>query len=173
MIAHEPRPGGGQASSPAPPASLTPTLIVSALVAALGGLLFGFDTAVISGTTDALTSVFHLESFTLGFTVAIALIGTILGSVVAGRPADAWGRKQSLRAVAVLYLVGSLGSGLAWDWYSFLAFRLLGGVAVGGASVISPLYIAEISPATCAAGSWRSCSSTSCSASSSRSCRIT
>jgi MFS family permease len=145
VISSEPRTGAGQLA--APPVSLSPTLVLSALVAALGGLLFGFDTAVISGTTDALTAVFHLSSFTLGFTVASALIGTILGSVFAGRPADSWGRKRALRALGVLYFVGSLGSGLAWDWYSFLAFRLLGGVAVGGASVISPLYIAEISPA--------------------------
>jgi sugar porter (SP) family MFS transporter len=130
----------------APSASPTPTLVASTLVAALGGLLFGFDTAVISGTTDALTTVFHLGSFTLGFTVASALFGTVLGSVAAGRPADIWGRKRSLGAIAALYFIGSLGSALAWDWNSFLLFRLLGGMAVGSASVISPLYIAEISP---------------------------
>lgn len=131
----------------APPARLTPTLVGSALVAALGGLLFGFDTAVISGATKALVSVFRLSEAQLGFTVASALIGTIAGSMLAGRSADALGRKPSLMILAVIYLVSSLGSGLAWDWWSFLAFRVLGGLAVGGASVVSPLYIAEIAPA--------------------------
>ena len=127
--------------------SLTPALIGSAIVAALGGFLFGFDTAVISGTTGALRTTFGLDENLLGFTVAIALIGTIIGSIFAGRPADIWGRKRTLKVLAVLYFVGALGSALAWNWYSFLAFRLLGGLAVGGASVVSPLYIAEISPA--------------------------
>jgi MFS transporter, SP family, xylose:H+ symportor len=147
VIAQELRPAAGIATAAPPRASLTGPLIGSAVVAALGGLLFGFDTAVISGTTDALKAVFRLDSFTLGFTVASALIGTILGSVVAGRPADAWGRKRALLVLAVLYFVSSLGSALAWNWSSFLAFRLLGGLAVGGASVVSPLYIAEIAPA--------------------------
>ncbi len=129
------------------PAALTRTLIGSSVVAALGGLLFGFDTVVISGTTDALKTVFALSETSLGFTVAIALIGTIFGSILAGRPADVWGRKPALIALAVLYFVTSLGTALAWDWISFLGFRFLGGVAVGGASVVSPLYIAEIAPA--------------------------
>ena len=156
-----------------PRSSITPALVGSALVAALGGLLFGFDTAVISGTTDALRSAFGLDGFTLGFTVASALLGTIVGSILAGRPADTWGRKPALMALAVLYFVTSMGSGMAWDWYSLLAFRAMGGLAVGGASVVSPLYIAEISPAQSAAGSSRSCSSTSCWASWPRSCPTT
>lgn len=127
----------------------------SAIVAALGGLLFGFDTAVISGTTEALKIVFHLDSpwlglsgeFWLGFTVAAALIGTIVGSIVVGRPADTYGRRSVLIAIAVLYFVSALGSAFPWDWVSFLFFRFLGGLAIGGASVVSPMYIAEISPA--------------------------
>jgi sugar porter (SP) family MFS transporter len=122
-------------------------LLGCVLVAALGGLLFGFDTAVISGTTDALRAKFSLSANLLGFTVASALIGTILGSIGAGRPADAMGRRGALAVVGVIYCVSSLGCALSWDWWSFLAFRFLGGVAVGGASVISPLYISEISPA--------------------------
>ncbi len=121
----------------------------------MGGLLFGFDTAVISGTTEALEEVFDLRgdwlglpgSFWLGFTVASALIGTMLGSIMVGKPADVFGRRIVLTALAVLYLVSALGSALAWDWYSFLFFRFIGGVGVGGASVASPMYIAEISPA--------------------------
>ena len=122
-------------------------LLSSALIAALGGLLFGFDTAVISGTTGALQEAFGLGGGALGFTVASALIGTILGSIVAGPPADRHGRGAVLVAIAVLYLVSALGSALAWDWYSFLFFRFIGGIGVGGASVVSPMYIAEISPA--------------------------
>lgn len=144
MIANESRPDAAKAAAPA---SLTPTLIGSAMVAALGGLLFGFDTVVISGTEQALKGVFRLSESALGFTVAIALIGTIFGSILSGRPSDVWGRKKALIVLAVLYFVTSLGTALAWDWYSFLAFRFFGGVAVGGASVVSPLYIAEISPA--------------------------
>jgi SP family xylose:H+ symportor-like MFS transporter len=131
-----------------PPASRpTGTLLASTLIAALGGLLFGFDTAVISGTTEALRRVYELTGFGLGFTVASALIGTILGAMVVGRPADALGRRRVLFAIAVLYFVSAVGSALAWDWPSFLFFRFIGGIGVGGASVVSPMYIAEISPA--------------------------
>ena len=126
---------------------MTPAAPRFALIAALGGLLFGFDTAVISGTTDDLRREFSLGEAGLGFTVASALIGTILGALVAGRPADRWGRRPTLMAIAVLYLVSALGSAFPWDWASFLGFRFLGGVGVGGASVVCPLYIAEIAPA--------------------------
>jgi SP family xylose:H+ symportor-like MFS transporter len=122
-------------------------VILSAIVAALGGLLFGFDTAVISGTTEWLEKSFDLNPFWLGFTVASALIGTIIGAIIIGKPADKYGRRNVLFGVALLYLISALGSALAWDWYSFLFFRFIGGLAVGAASVASPLYIAEISPA--------------------------
>ena len=98
----------------------------SSLTAALGGLLFGFDTAVISGTTDDLRRVFGLGEGALGFTVASALIGTILGALVAGWPADRWGRRGSLIVVAVLYFVSALGSAWPWNWESLLFFRFLG-----------------------------------------------
>lgn len=117
------------------------------VVAALGGLLFGFDTAVISGTVDALQAKFHLSNALLGFTVASALIGTIMGAIGSGRPADAIGRRGALAALGIIYVVSSLGCAFSWDWWSFLFFRFMGGLAVGGASVVSPLYIAEISPA--------------------------
>jgi len=122
-------------------------LLYSAIVAALGGLLFGFDTAVISGTTGWLEKTFELSSFWLGFTVASALIGTIVGAITIGKPADKYGRKNVLFIIALLYLISALGSAFSWDWYSFLFFRFIGGIAVGAASVVSPLYIAEISPA--------------------------
>jgi len=122
-------------------------LLKNTVVAALGGLLFGFDTAVIAGTTHALTDTYHLSPARLGLTVASALWGTVLGSLFAGMPADRWGRRAALRALAVLYVVTALGCALAWDWPSFVAFRLLSGLAIGGSSVIGPMYIAEIAPA--------------------------
>jgi sugar porter (SP) family MFS transporter len=124
-----------------------PKLISATIVAALGGLLFGFDTAVISGTTQWLDKVYNLSSFWLGFTVASALIGTIVGAILVGKPADKYGRRSTLYVLAVLYFISAIGSALAWDWYSFLFFRFIGGLGVGGASVVSPMYIAEISPA--------------------------
>lgn len=122
-------------------------LLASAIVAALGGLLFGFDTAVISGTTEWLRRQFSLSNGMLGFTVASALIGTIVGSIAVGRPADTFGRRGILFALAILYFLSALGCAFAWNWGSFVLFRFLGGLAVGGASVVSPMYIAEISPA--------------------------
>jgi len=124
-----------------------PTLILSAVVASLGGLLFGFDTAVISGTTDWLQGYFDLSKFSLGFTVASAIIGTIAGSIIVGKPADRFGRKNVLYILALLYLVSALGSAMAEHWGMFLAFRFLGGIGVGGSSVVAPMYIAEITPA--------------------------
>lgn len=142
-----PVPRGQPAHPIAAKPSLNLYLLGCALVAALGGLLFGFDTAVISGTTDALRAEFALSDNLLGFTVASALMGTILGSLGAGRPADAIGRRGTLALLGIVYFVSSLGCAFAWGWWPFLLFRFLGGLAVGGASVVSPLYIAEISPA--------------------------
>ena len=140
------------------------TLLRCSIIAALGGLLFGFDTAVISGTTDHLREVFDLQGlkfgfevlgfefaadwqgFQLGLTVASALIGTIVGAFFAGIPADRIGRRSSLVWIAFLYFVSAVGSAVAWDWYSFLFFRWLGGLGVGASSVVAPMYIAEISP---------------------------
>jgi len=119
----------------------------SAAVAALGGLLFGFDTAVIAGTTSALTNTYHLSPGMLGVTVASALWGTIVGSIFAGIPGDRYGRRYSLRIMALLYVVSALGCAFAWNWSSLLVFRFIGGVGIGGSSVLGPMYIAEISPA--------------------------
>ena len=129
------------------PTRTSSLVIRSAIVAALGGLLFGFDTAVISGTTDNLREVFSLNEFALGFTVATALIGTIVGAMTAGRPADRWGRKKILFIIGVLYTISALGSALESNWYLFMFYRFIGGVGVGGASVVAPIYTAEISPA--------------------------
>jgi MFS transporter, SP family, arabinose:H+ symporter len=137
-------------------------LIKSTVVAALGGLLFGFDTAVISGTTTNLTQVYSLppwllslaqivhsseSSFLLGITVSAALIGTILGAMFAGIPGDKWGRRDSLRVMAVLYVLSALGCAFAWNWDVLVLFRFIGGLGIGGSSVLGPMYIAEIAPA--------------------------
>jgi sugar porter (SP) family MFS transporter len=127
--------------------SLSGPLLFSTFVASLGGLLFGFDVAILSGTVDALSRVFTLNETSLGFTVASAPLGTVVGSLIASKPADDWGRRPLLAVLAIGYLVSALGCALAWDWWSFLFFRILGGVGVGAASVIAPLYIAEIAPA--------------------------
>jgi SP family arabinose:H+ symporter-like MFS transporter len=122
-------------------------LIKSTVVAALGGLLFGFDTAVIAGTTQALTRTYHLSPASLGITVASALWGTVFGAMLAGIPGDRYGRRDSLRVMAVLYLVSALGCAFAWDWSALVLFRFIGGLGIGGSSVLGPMYIAEISPA--------------------------
>src|ERR1035438_6720379 len=126
---------------------LSASILKSAVVAALGGLLFGFDTAVIAGTTHALTEIFHLSPTALGFTVSAALWGTIIGSVTAGIPGDKYGRRDSLRAMAVLYFISALGCALAWNWTALVLFRFVGGLGIGGSSVLGPMYIAEIAPA--------------------------
>lgn len=135
--------GNKQGGSPGTSAML----IISVTVAALGSLLFGFDTAVISGTTEALKQVFNLSDNLLGFTVSSALIGTMAGSLLVGRPADWWGRRPVLAVLAVLFVISAFGCAWAWNWYALLTFRFIGGVAVGGASVVSPMYITEVAPA--------------------------
>jgi SP family xylose:H+ symportor-like MFS transporter len=117
------------------------------IVTALGGFLFGFDTAVISGAERAIQQLWHLSSVEHGFTISIALIGTVIGAMFGGIPSDALGRRQTLRWIAVLYLVSALGAALAPAWVPFMVFRFLGGLGVGASSVTAPLYISEISPA--------------------------
>ncbi|SMB99326.1 sugar transporter [Hymenobacter roseosalivarius DSM 11622] len=117
------------------------------IVTALGGFLFGFDTAVISGAEKAIQQLWNLSAFEHGFTISIALIGTVLGAVFGGIPSDKLGRRQTLRWIAVLYLVSAVGAALAPAWIPFMVFRFLGGLGVGASSVTAPLYISEISPA--------------------------
>lgn len=118
------------------------------IVTALGGFLFGFDTAVISGAEKAIQQLWHLSAFEHGFTISIALIGTVLGAMFGGIPSDKLGRRQTLRWIAVLYLVSAVGAALAPAWIPFMVFRFLGGLGVGASSVTAPLYISEISPAS-------------------------
>jgi sugar porter (SP) family MFS transporter len=117
------------------------------ITVALGGFLFGFDTAVISGAEQDIQRIWGLNSTQHGLTVSIALIGTVFGALFGGIPSDRIGRKQTLFWVAVLYLVSALGSALSTDWYLFMAFRFIGGLGVGASSVAAPMYISEIAPA--------------------------
>lgn len=121
-------------------------VIRSAVVAALGGLIFGFDTAVISGAEEQIQNVFALSDAKLGFTVTTALIGTIVGALVAGRPADRYGRKKVLYVIGILYVIGALGSAFAPNVELLMLFRFLGGLGVGASSVCAPIYTAEVAP---------------------------
>ena len=117
------------------------------ITVALGGFLFGFDTAVISGAEQAIQQVWQLNVFEHGLTVSIALIGTVLGALFGGYPSNALGRKKTLFWIGVLYLISAVGSAIAIDWYTFLFFRFIGGLGVGASSVAAPIYISEIAPA--------------------------
>lgn len=118
-----------------------------AVIAALGGFLFGFETAVISGAEKTIQSLWQLTSFWQGFTVASSLIGTVIGSLIAGNPAQKYGRKKVLFVIAILYLLSAIGCASSSMWLLFVTFRFIGGIAVGASSVVGPMYIAEISPA--------------------------
>jgi sugar porter (SP) family MFS transporter len=117
------------------------------LIVALGGFLFGFDTAVISGVEKHIQDLFSLSSFKHGFTISSALIGTVTGALIAGRPADRYGRKPVLMLIAVLYLMSALGCAMAGNVSTLIIFRFIGGIGVGASSVVAPMYISEISPA--------------------------
>jgi MFS family permease len=116
-------------------------------VGALGGLLFGFDTAVISGTTHSLTIAYGLSPRELGITVAMALVGTVIGAMSAGVPGQKWGGRETLRVLAVFYVISALGCAFAWNWDALLVARFIGGLGIGGSSVLGPVYIAELAPA--------------------------
>ncbi|MFY7827567.1 MAG: sugar porter family MFS transporter [Flectobacillus sp.] len=121
-------------------------LVLWSLSAALGGFLFGFDTAVISGVEQTLQHLWNLNVFEHGLTVSIALIGTVLGSLLGGIPAQQYGRRFTLLLIAIFYLVAALGTAFAPNWSIFLLFRFLGGLGVGISSVVAPMYISEIAP---------------------------
>lgn len=121
-------------------------LLISA-IASLGGFLFGFDTAVISGTTPFIQPYFKLDDIGLGWTVSSLLFGCILGVISAGKPSDLFGRKKTLMVAALLFVMSAIGSALAEQLTVFIAFRILGGFGVGIASMLSPMYISEVSPA--------------------------
>lgn len=118
-----------------------------AITVALGGFLFGFDTAVISGATELLEAEWGLGKTAIGQMVAAALYGTIIGALGGGIPADAYGRKKTLVFIGVLFLVSAVGSTLAQDVIQLSAARFIGGLGVGASSVVAPLYITEMAPA--------------------------
>jgi sugar porter (SP) family MFS transporter len=122
-------------------------LMKATLTGALGGLLFGFDTVVISGAIDALVKLYGLSPQGKGWTVAIALIGTVVGSFGAGVVGQKLGGRETLRITAVLYVVSAVGSALAWNWPALMVFRFIGGLGIGASSVLGPVYIAELAPA--------------------------
>jgi sugar porter (SP) family MFS transporter len=126
---------------------LNSRLFRATLSGALGGLLFGFDTVVISGAIDALVRLYGLSPQYKGFTVAIGLVGTVIGALGAGHVGQRLGSRETLRITALLYVASALGCGLAWNWTSFLIFRFVGGLGIGASSVLGPVYIAELAPA--------------------------
>ena len=122
-------------------------LMKATLTGALGGLLFGFDTVVISGAINALVKLYGLSANQEGFTVGIGLVGTVIGALSAGIIGQRLGSRETLRITALLYIVSAAGCGLAWSWPSFLLFRFIGGLGIGASSVLGPVYIAELAPA--------------------------
>jgi MFS transporter, SP family, arabinose:H+ symporter len=122
-------------------------LLTISLVTALGGLLFGFDISVISGTIPFLQKVFVLNEAMKGWVVSSALIGCIIGASFSGRLGDKFGRKKVLLVTSILFGISAIGSGFSYSIPAFISYRILGGLAVGGASVLAPMYIAEVSPA--------------------------
>ena len=122
-------------------------LMKATLTGALGGLLFGFDTVVISGAINALVRLYGLSAQGKGWTVAIALIGTVAGALGAGEAGQKLGGRETLRITALLYVISAAGSGLAWSWPSLMVFRFVGGLGIGASSVLGPVYIAELAPA--------------------------
>ena len=121
-------------------------VILWSVTVALGGFLFGLDTAVISGCEQTIQQLWQLSDAMTGQLVAMALYGTIVGAIFGGLPAERFGRKNALFAVAVLYLVSAVGSALSPDAWTLMFFRFIGGLSVGASSVVAPMYIAEISP---------------------------
>jgi SP family arabinose:H+ symporter-like MFS transporter len=122
-------------------------LIKATTVGALGGLLFGFDTAVIAGTTQQLTEIFHLTPTTLGLTVFIGLVGTVIGAMCSGVLGQRIGGREALRIMAILYTLSAIGCAFAWSWDALMVARFIGGLGIGGSSVLGPVYIAELAPA--------------------------
>jgi sugar porter (SP) family MFS transporter len=122
-------------------------VILVSVVAALGGLLFGFDTAIISGTIPSITAYFALDEYMLGWAVSSILIGCATGALISGRLSDQYGRRFTLILCAILFAVSGVGAGLSHHLNLFILFRLIGGLGVGAAAMVSPMYIAEIAPA--------------------------
>jgi SP family sugar:H+ symporter-like MFS transporter len=134
-------------SSPSGDSGNTAYIVLISCVATIGGFLFGFDSGVINGTVDGLQSAFDSDSVGTGFNVASMLLGCAVGAFFAGRLADRFGRRFIMRVAAVFFIVSAWGSGVAGGSAEFVFFRVLGGLAVGAASVLAPAYISEVAPA--------------------------
>src|ERR1039458_1888111 len=126
---------------------LNSNLFRATLSGALAGLLFGFDTVVISGVIGALGRLYGLDRREVRLAVAIGVVGTVIGALGAGQVGQRLGSRETLRITALLYVVSALGCGLAWSWPAFMAFRFVGGLGIGASSVLGPVYIAELAPA--------------------------
>ncbi|MBQ9184468.1 MAG: MFS transporter [Bacteroidales bacterium] len=122
-------------------------ILFVAAVAALGGILFGYDTAVISGTTRIVADQFSLSELSKGWYVGCALIGSILGVSIAGMLSDFLGRKKTMLISAIMFSVSAIGCAVCWDFASLVVFRIIGGFGIGVVSIVSPVYISEVSPA--------------------------
>jgi SP family arabinose:H+ symporter-like MFS transporter len=133
-------------NSPSSPARSRAALVIAASVATLGGFLFGYDNIVISGAIGYLSQLFHLDAAGVGWAAGCALIGCIAGCVAAGTVADYLGKKKGLALCALCFALSAVGMIFAADLHQFVLWRLIGGVGIGAASVISPNYIAEIAP---------------------------
>ena len=118
---------------------MTPRLFFWAITSALAGFLFGFDTVVISGAEKTIQSLWHLSAGMHGVALGAALYGTVLGSMFGGWPTDRFGRKATLFSIGVLYVISAVGCGFAWDVYSFIVARFIGGVGIGVSTVAAPL----------------------------------
>src|SRR6476660_3836536 len=139
-------PTGAPATFDAVPVSSAYVIVLSS-VAAIGGFLFGFDSGVINGAVDALAGAFGTQAAATGFAVASVLLGCAVGAFLAGTVADLIGRRPTMLLTAVLFLVSAFITGTAGSAGVFIAGRLLGGLAIGAASVLAPMYISEVAPA--------------------------
>ena len=139
---HDPHLAGTRAT----PSPMTARLWFWAITSALAGFLFGFDTVVISGAEKTIQALWQLSAGTHGVAMAAALYGTVLGALCGGWPTDRLGRRLTLFLIGVLYIVAAVGSALAWDVWSFIIARFVGGIGIGVSTVAAPLYISEIAP---------------------------
>ncbi len=139
-------PTGGKDAHIAPESYNLPKVIFMAIVAAIGGFLFGFDSGVINGTVDAIRAAFQSDAAGTGFNVASVLLGCSVGAFFAGTLADKYGRKPMMLTTAIVFIISAFGSGMSTGSFEFVIYRLIGGLAVGAASILAPAYISEIAP---------------------------
>jgi SP family arabinose:H+ symporter-like MFS transporter len=134
------------ADHPVAPQPMNPRILYWAITSALAGFIFGFDTSVISGAEQTIQKLWGLSPGMHGFVMGAALYGTVLGSLIGSWPTDHWGRKPTLIVIGLLYVISAVGCGFAWDVWSFIAARFIGGIGIGVSTVTAPLYISEIAP---------------------------